>query len=621
MHFLDLHINGFGKFHDTSLTFQNKLNVIYGKNEAGKSTIHSFIRGMLFGIEPQREGAVHTDLYSKYKPWESDRTYEGQLRLEKDGIIYRIERNFERDKKEFKVINETIGREIAPTKAFLDQLLCGLNETSYHNTISISQLKSATDEGMISELKNYIANMNSSGNIALNVTKATSYLKNQKKYWEAKLTPDADKAYYSLSEEIQKIEKEISSPPYENQILEYKKKRQTVKQKIELILKEQENLRGKMGRGQKILHDFNFSDEASVSSCLEQAEKLYQHYHRAFYISEHKIGQVFAIISFILAFLCAGSGSYLVYDTTLAKRPPLFGSTEPLFIIYTLAAVCFASLASGIFITVLRSRKNKEALDCVSELSELLKPHLKSSAISDETMDSFRSRLTKFTRLCQMINLSERTIKEQENQISKLREEQNTFSELIEEQQNIQWELEKKLEQLSDCKNRAEALKQILIKNNRIQQEISAIELAEKTIKELSISIRDSFGLYLNKTASELIASITGGVYRSISVDENLNVFLNTEKKRIPLEQVSGGTADQIYLALRLAAAKLIQGGIEKMPLIFDDSFVLYDEERLKAALNWISFAYPGQILLFTCHKREERILQEQNIEHHFIQI
>ena len=54
MRFLDLYISGFGKFHDTAVSFEDGLNVIYGKNEAGKSTIHTFIRGMLFGIERQR---------------------------------------------------------------------------------------------------------------------------------------------------------------------------------------------------------------------------------------------------------------------------------------------------------------------------------------------------------------------------------------------------------------------------------------------------------------------------------------------------------------------------------------------------------------------------------------
>ena len=41
---------------------------------------------------------------------------------------------------------------------------------------------------------------------------------------------------------------------------------------------------------------------------------------------------------------------------------------------------------------------------------------------------------------------------------------------------------------------------------------------------------------------------------------------------------------DQIYLAVRLAAAKLVISDRGTMPLIFDDSFVLYDDDRLKTA-------------------------------------
>ena len=54
MKILSLHIDGFGKLNDLDLSFEDGLNVLYGKNEAGKSTLHTFIRGMLFGIERHR---------------------------------------------------------------------------------------------------------------------------------------------------------------------------------------------------------------------------------------------------------------------------------------------------------------------------------------------------------------------------------------------------------------------------------------------------------------------------------------------------------------------------------------------------------------------------------------
>ena len=61
MRILDLHIDGFGKFHDLSVSFDKDLNVVYGRNEAGKSTLHTFIRCMLFGLWT-RPGGPHGSL-------------------------------------------------------------------------------------------------------------------------------------------------------------------------------------------------------------------------------------------------------------------------------------------------------------------------------------------------------------------------------------------------------------------------------------------------------------------------------------------------------------------------------------------------------------------------------
>ena len=106
-----------------------------------------------------------------------------------------------------------------------------------------------------------------------------------------------------------------------------------------------------------------------------------------------------------------------------------------------------------------------------------------------------------------------------------------------------------------------------------------------------------------------------------MSVDESLNVFINTRTKLIPVEQVSSGAMDQIYLALRLAAAKLIQTKDGQMPLIFDDSFVLYDDERLRTALKWLTNTFDNQIIIFTCHKREAQMLTSNQIPYCLVEI
>ena len=624
MRILDAYISGFGKFHNTDIAFQDGLNIVYGKNEAGKSTIHTFIRSMLFGLERQRGRAARNDIYSKYAPWENSNTYEGQLRLESGETIYRIERSFLKNRKEFTIINETTGKEETDAKAVIDEILGGISETTYNNTISISQLKSATDEGMISELKNYIANMNTSGNMALNITKASSYLKNQKKKLEAQLSPETAQNYTSLLTEIRSLEQELASPEYENQMSQYIRLRENVKQEIVISQQEKDELTDKLARGQKMLYDFDFTDETSIRNYLDKTEGIYQDYKESSRIVSENSGRTLPVFLFLLGVLCSigtawSLGWYLNPHNTFLPVFPIDMQPKQGILWFGAGAVLAFLTATGFLLY--RKRHEKTARLCSATLSEIFRRHLGDNSISDEAMDALRGRLEEFIHLRQTMDRSEETLRQQAEKISSLLEKQNSCSEVIEQQQRIQWELEKKLEHLAACKDRATALKHIIHDNERIRQDIDAIDLAQETMQELSMSIRDSFGLYLNKTASELINGITGGRYSSISIDENLKAFLNTKRKLIPLEQVSSGTADQIYLALRLAAAKFIQSNEDRLPLIFDDSFALYDDERLMTALKWLPGAYQGQIIIFTCHKREERILREAGVEHHFIEI
>lgn len=611
MRLLELHIDGFGKFHDRTISFNDGINIIYGKNEAGKSTLHTFIRGMLFGIERGRGRAAKNDLYTKYEPWENSGTYEGWLRLEKDGTIYRIERRFRKENKSLKIINETKGLEEEATPAFVSSLLDGLTETMYNNTISIGQLKSATEDGMVTELKNYIANMNTTGNISLNITKATAFLRNQKRSLEAGLIPEASREFTSLLAEIRSVEAEIAGPEYENQLAAYQNMRTQVKGLIDNTQTQKKDLDEKLANGKKVLSDNGFTDRASVDAMSSDAERLYSEYNTLNGECNKKSRKVLSGLTAVLGVAGLGAAATLGYFNLTAYLPVCGAAAT--------AAVIFFIIS----LFILQKDKEYHRLfdNTSSELGALLARHLGDSAVSEDAMNAFRARMGEFSKLCDMVAQSEAEIRKFLEDLSNLQTKQAGCSEMIEKQQRTQWELEKKLEHLSNCKNKAKALKRTLAENDRIHDEIVAIDLAQETMADLSSSIRDSFGLYLNKEASQYITGITGGIYDSMSIDENLNVFLNTKAKLVPLENVSSGTMDQVYLALRLAAAKLLQGSGSGFPLIFDDSFTQYDDERLKTALEWLASAYGGQIIIFTCHRREAQMLRARQVEFQLIEM
>lgn len=611
MRLLELHIDGFGKFHDRTISFNDGINIIYGKNEAGKSTLHTFIRGMLFGIERGRGRAAKNDLYTKYEPWENSGTYEGWLRLEKDGTIYRIERRFRKENKSLKIINETKGLEEEATPAFVSSLLDGLTETMYNNTISIGQLKSATEDGMVTELKNYIANMNTTGNISLNITKATAFLRNQKRSLEAGLIPEASREFTSLLAEIRNVEAEIAGPEYENQLAAYQNMRTQVKGLIDNTQTQKKDLDEKLANGKKVLSDNGFTDRASVDAMSSDAERLYSEYNTLNGECNKKSRKVLSGLTAVLGVAGLGAAATLGYFNLTAYLPVCGAAAT--------AAVIFFIIS----LFILQKDKEYHRLfdNTSSELGALLARHLGDSAVSEDAMNAFRARMGEFSKLCDMVTQSEAEIRKFLEDLSNLQTKQAGCSEMIEKQQRTQWELEKKLEHLNNCKNKAKALKRTLAENDRIHDEIVAIDLAQETMADLSSSIRDSFGLYLNKEASQYITGITGGIYDSMSIDENLNVFLNTKTKLVPLENVSSGTMDQVYLALRLAAAKLLQGSGSGFPLIFDDSFTQYDDERLKTALEWLASAYGDQIIIFTCHRREPQMLRARQVEFQLIEM
>ena len=91
----DLQINGFGKLSNKKIKLDKKINIIYGKNEAGKSTMLGFIKSIFYGASKNKNGKEISE-FDKYTPWKNE-NYSGKITYELDnGKCYEVFRDFKK---------------------------------------------------------------------------------------------------------------------------------------------------------------------------------------------------------------------------------------------------------------------------------------------------------------------------------------------------------------------------------------------------------------------------------------------------------------------------------------------------------------------------------------------
>lgn len=142
----------FGKFNNADIRLFPGINVIYGTNESGKSTLYSFLGAMLFGTGKKR-GRAKEDLSQKYLPWDFPDRYCGSLELWHEGKTYVFKRTFLKNATRITVTCRETGRVIADkditktgTDNVLGKLVEGLDESAYKNILSISGIGSAAGD-------------------------------------------------------------------------------------------------------------------------------------------------------------------------------------------------------------------------------------------------------------------------------------------------------------------------------------------------------------------------------------------------------------------------------------------------------------------------------------------
>lgn len=222
----ELNLKNFGKFTEKTIRLSDGINLLFGENESGKSTIHTFIRSMLFGLERGRGRASINDTFSLYEPWENSNYYSGRMRFESGDKNFCIDRNFDKYSRRAALVCEDDGEELSVADGDLSVLLDGLTEKIYDNTISVGQLQAEPGLPLATELKNFAANYYAAGDGDINLSAALDKLKERKRAIEK----ETDAELRKKQEKRERIEQEASY--IWRDIHKYKEEREHLEEEI-----------------------------------------------------------------------------------------------------------------------------------------------------------------------------------------------------------------------------------------------------------------------------------------------------------------------------------------------------------------------------------------------------
>ncbi len=505
-----LTIKNFGKIHDRTMEFSPGINVLYGENESGKTTVHTFLKGMLYGIQRQRGRAARTDVYSTYEPWDYPAAYGGILWFENGGKNFRISRNFYKANQMSELLCEDDGELLDEGQGDLDAILGGVSEAVYENTVSVAQLKSVTGPDLVREVRNYMASYQGTGDGTVDLGRTMQMLKMSRKGYQVQAErrrKETEKEQGKLAANMEYLRRELS---------------------------DLEERRAQVAARESALHMTGEEDGGVVL--------------------EGRIRQI------------------------QKKKRVLAGVMLAVGMLAVCAAFAVAGLLPGLFLA--------QAAVGIAGVLAILACCILQVRLSEE--------------LSRRRKMKARWVSRQE----KLEWDRENLTEIQREKLTALENLEAEYQDAGEHSYLPMAE----------EMEIQALNLAMQTIEKLSGDIHKQVGGSLRKRTSQILSEITGGKYGEVFMDAELHMTVNTAKRAVPLESLSRGTIEQIYFALRMAAGELLCGE-ERFPVILDDVFGMYDEERLTAVLRWL-YKEKRQIIISTCHKREMEILEREGLSY-----
>lgn len=544
MKITELYLKNFGKFHEKHFYIRDGVQIIYGENEFGKSTIHAFVRAMLFGLERGRGRAAGKDAFSRYEPWENPGSYAGVMRFCCGGRAFRLERSFGRLERRVSLVCEDDGEELSVEHGDLDMLLGGLTAASFDSTVSIGQLQASPGQELSEALKNYAANYYETGGGEIDLNSALQTLRDRRKETERCLREaeaDREGERSRLIQECRYLERDMESLRSEFE----DKRRQAAEAERTGSRRAQEKPEKETGA---------VSKEGQRGASVPPGRLL-----------------------------AAGAGGVaagalgLVWSQFLSGMTGFSGAAPMALIGGLILAVGIIFLAAGVR-SYVRERREEERSDDGRAAGE---ENTRKGEREEEADDS-------------------RDIPQEENGNSEL--------------DRLRWEMDRIRSEWKEKQVRRDNLKEQAdeiepgAEEKRLEFRKKALQLAEEKMKGAAESLGRQTSGRLNRRASEIFSELTGGRYRGVSVGEKMEITVWDGERNIRADRLSRGTLEQIYFSVRMAAAELLLE--EPMPVLLDDTFAFYDEKRLESVLKWLS-SQKRQVIIFTCHKREQEILDK----------
>ena len=627
-------INSYGKIKEKEINLKNNINIIYGKNESGKSTILNYIKNIFYGISKNKNGKEISD-YEKYKPWTGEE-FSGKIKYELDnGKSFEIYRDF--NKKNVKIFDEDLNEISAQFKIdkkdgnqfFYDQT--EIDEKTYVSTIMTMQQHVILDTQSQNALVQRLANLAGTGDDKVSYQKAIERL-NKRQLEEVGSSRTQDRPLNLVQKRMKEIELVIKARKNEQEdkhmleenrknILEKIKKekqKNNIIKKINTLIQKNEIDLEKNDVKIKIKNE----NQEKIKKLNEEKENILKNKKiKNKNKKEKNINLIFLII-FILLIAINIINLKLISNKIINY---ILISFLPLEIIIYLIYYLKNKLNKNKI--KMEEQKIQEKISIINSQIKLLENELqkqineiaKTEKEIDENKDLEIEKIKKenyeldITDILELQN-TKQLQKEIEESNSKIMNYQFELNKLEYEEKNIAEKLEETTILQEEYENLKEKLQIIEEKNKYIQ---ITKQLLENAYEKMRKNVTPKF----TQNLSELINEITNGKYKKINISEDKGLIVELENgEYVPANLLSIGTIDELYLALRLSMIDEISS--QKIPIILDETFAYFDDERLENSLRFLERkSQDHQIILFTCTKREKQIMEQIGISYNWVEI